>query len=95
MLNRDLRKVIVIDKDAKAFSPTPTNGVTVQPFEFKEQGDLGDEQLLQVADFVKCACGARRRRRRRAPDAAAVAAAAAAAAAAQTCSASRRRTCGR
>lgn len=56
MLNRDLRKVIVVDKDARAFSPTPSNGITVKPFSFKDQKDLEDRQLKTVTELIKRAC---------------------------------------
>lgn len=50
-LNRDLRKVIVLDDDARAFQLQPNNAIHVPPF--KDPRDKGDSVLEDLTPFLQ------------------------------------------
>jgi len=52
-LNRDLKKVIIIDKDPRYLKKQPNNAIYLSEF----KGDMADNELYELLPFLECKKG--------------------------------------
>lgn len=48
-LNRDPKKVVILDINPDSYSLQPENGISLKPW----RGESGDTELLKMADFLE------------------------------------------